>query len=152
MGQRTDRHDEAASTNLTARRDCTTGALGFALECVVMNAPETSTPAVDGESYVQVDVTDWPIASREPLGTKPKRWLRDPEGDRWLMKYTTYNRRHDGTQHPKGDDWSERIANGVAQRLGVPAARTELAVESTARQFAERVLRQNCRRLLAALG
>ena len=29
----------------------------------------------------------------------------------------------------KGDDWSERIASGVAGRLGLPAARTELAVD-----------------------
>ena len=46
------------------------------------------------------------------------------------MKYTTYNQRHDGRRYRKGDDWSERIANGVAERLGVPAARTELAVEN----------------------
>ena len=90
----------------------------------------SDTPdAVDGEHYAEIDVTDWPVASREPLGTKPKRWLTDPQGERWLMKYTTYSQRHDGTRHRKGDDWSERIANGVAERLGVPAARTELAAE-----------------------
>ena len=44
------------------------------------------------------------------------------------MKDTTYNQRRDGTWYRKGDDWSERIANGVAGRLGLPAARTELAV------------------------
>jgi len=90
----------------------------------------SDTPdAVDGEHYAEIDVTDWPVASREPLGTKPKRWLTDPQGERWLMKYTTYSQRHDGTRHRKGDDRSERIANGVAERLGVPAARTELAAE-----------------------
>ena len=103
---------------------------GSALECVVMAGPETSPTAAGRQRYAVIDVTDWPVASREPLGTKPKRWLTDPKGDRWLMKYSTYNQRHDGTRHRKGDDWSERVANEVAERLGVPAARTELAVES----------------------
>ena len=96
-----------------------------------MTEPERSLTAPSGQPYAEVDVTDWPVESREPLGTKPKRWLIDPQGDRWLIKYTTYNQRHDGTRHRKGDDWSERVANGVAERLGVPAARTELAVERT---------------------
>ena len=96
-----------------------------------MTGPETSPAAASGQFYAEIDVTDWPVAGREPLGTKPKRWLIDPKGDRWLIKYTTYNQRHDGTRHRKGDDWSERIANGVAERLGAPAPRTELAVEST---------------------
>lgn len=94
-----------------------------------MAEPERPTIGGDGPSYDQFDVTGWQIASREPLGTKPKRWFIDANGDRWLMKYTTENPRTDGTQHRKGDDWSERIANGVAERLGVPAARTELALE-----------------------
>ncbi|MXW96578.1 MAG: hypothetical protein F4110_00560 [Acidimicrobiaceae bacterium] len=96
-----------------------------------MTGSETSPTALKGGRYVQVDVTAWPVDSREPLGTKPKQWLGDPKGDRWLMKYTTDNQRHDGTRYRKGDDWSERIAIGVAMQLGVPAARTELAVENT---------------------
>ena len=44
------------------------------------------------------------------------------------MKDATYNPRPDGTSYRKGDDWAERIATGVADSLGVPAARTELAV------------------------
>ena len=107
------------------------GARGSALECVVMAGPEAPPTAAGGQQYAEIDVTHWPVASREQLGTKPKRWLTDPQGDRWLMKYTTYNQRPDGTRHRKGDDWSERIANGVAERLGVPAARTDLAVERT---------------------
>ena len=81
------------------------------------------------EHYAEVNVTDWPLIGDEALGTKPKRWLMDPPtGNHWLMKDCTYNRRSDGTMYRKGDDWSERIANGVAGRLGLPAARTELAV------------------------
>ena len=44
------------------------------------------------------------------------------------MKDSTCNTWADGTSYRKGDDWAERIAIGVADSLGVPAARTELAV------------------------
>ncbi|WP_419921647.1 hypothetical protein [Candidatus Poriferisodalis sp.] len=82
------------------------------------------------DHYSEIDVSDWPNAGDETLGTKPKKWLRDPEsGERWLMKYVTNNRNAAGTEYPKGDDWSERVANGVALRLGIPAAHTQLAVQ-----------------------
>ena len=48
------------------------------------------------------------------------------------MKDVTVNERHDGTSYPKGDDWSERVANGIAGCLGLPAACTELALRNTA--------------------
>ena len=81
------------------------------------------------QPYAEINVTGWSVVGDEALGTKPKRWLKHPEtGERWLMKDTTYNKRSDGTRYRKGDDWSERIATGVAGRLGLPAARTELAV------------------------
>ena len=85
------------------------------------------------------------------------------------MKDATHNRWADGTTYRKGDDWAERIATGVADYLGLPAARTELAVRQMdganrlvepiwlvpehrmsrpAREFAERVLRRNRERLL----
>ena len=86
-------------------------------------------PAVH-EYYREVDVTDWPVEGDEPRGTKPKQWLMDPQtGNRWLMKTCTFNPRGDGTMYRKGDDWSERIAIGVAGRLDLPAARTELAFD-----------------------
>ncbi|MCY3559790.1 MAG: HipA domain-containing protein [bacterium] len=79
--------------------------------------------------YVEIDVTDWPLDRSEPLGTKPKRWLRKPGHDeRWLMKDATYSIRADGTTYLKGDDWAERIASGIADCLRLPAARTELVV------------------------
>lgn len=88
-----------------------------------------------GQPYSEIDVTAWPSAGQEPLGTKEKRWLHRPHAEesddesyeRWLMKDATYNTRIDGTKYRKGDDWAERIATGVADCLGVPAARTELA-------------------------
>ena len=80
--------------------------------------------------YAEIDVFDWPRVGDEQLGTKPKRWLMHPTtGERWLLKYVTYSTRSDGSGYQKGDDWAERIANGVAQKLRLPAARTELAVE-----------------------
>lgn len=97
-----------------------------------MAEPEDLSTAVDAERYPVFDVTDWSVVRREQLGTKPKRWILDPDGNRWLMKFTTDNQRHDGTSYRKGDDWSERVANGVAGRLGVPAARTELALDRAA--------------------
>ena len=91
------------------------------------------TPSSD-RFYAEIDVTDWPLAGAEVLGTKPKRWLREPAADsesdtrkRWLMKDTTHSRPVGRPTYAKGDDWAERIATGVADRLGLPAARTELA-------------------------
>ena len=79
--------------------------------------------------YEEVDVTDWAIWREEAQGTKPKRWLIEPETDvGWLLKLSTWNRLHDGTVYRKGDDWSERVACGAAMELGLPAARTELAL------------------------
>ena len=80
--------------------------------------------------YAIVDVTSWRAIGDEQLGTKPKRWLMRPDSDeRWLLKYVTHSTRNDGSQYQKGDDWAERVAFGVARKLGIPAARTELAVE-----------------------
>lgn len=86
------------------------------------------------QPYAEIDVTAWPLERSESLGTKPKRWLRDPETrQRWLMKDTTYNTSADGRRSPKGDDWAERIATGVAECLDVPgqvAVRREAASDS----------------------
>jgi hypothetical protein len=78
--------------------------------------------------FAIVDVTDWPLAEEEPLGTKPKQWLRHPDsGERRLWKESTWNVAKDGSRYRKGDDWSERVACKLARRLGVPAADIELA-------------------------
>lgn len=79
--------------------------------------------------YEEVDVTDWTAWREEALGTKPKRWLIEPATNvSWLLKLSTWNRLYDGTMYRKGDDWSERVACGVAMVLGLPAAQTELAL------------------------
>lgn len=91
-----------------------------------------SVQQAETQTYEDVDVTDWAVVGDEVLGTKPKRWLRHPEtGEHWLMKDATYSQGSDGARYRKGDDWSERVANGVAARLGLPAARTELAASRT---------------------
>ena len=94
-----------------------------------MTGTDALSTAVDAERYRVFDVTDWAVVRREQLGTKPKQWILDPDGNHWLMKFTTDNQRSDGTSYRKGDDWSERVANEVAERLGVPAACTELALD-----------------------
>lgn len=74
-----------------------------------------------------VDVSGWAPADEEPLGSKPKQWLRDPDGLLWLWKESTehHDARH-GTFR-KGDDWSEFVAGQVGVRLGVPVAHVRLA-------------------------
>lgn len=98
-----------------------------------MAGPETSPTAAGRQRYAVIDVTDWRLVGEESRGTKPKRWLRHPETDcLWLMKDTTETVYGDGTRYRKGDDWSERVASAVAVRLGLPAARVELAFRKQA--------------------
>ncbi len=47
-----------------------------------------ATVPTNADRFSEIDVSDWPITGDETLGTKPKKWLRDPEsGGRWLLKY-----------------------------------------------------------------
>ena len=74
--------------------------------------------------FETVDVSEWPVVGDEPMGTKRKVWLGRPAaggvgGPKWLFKY----RSRDYT----GDDWSEKVAAGLAGVLGVPHATVELA-------------------------
>lgn len=78
------------------------------------------------DRFEVVDVAEWAAAEDEHLGTKPKQWLRDPDGRRWLWKAATVNHTSAG-DYAKGDDWAERIATEVARALAVPVARAELA-------------------------
>jgi hypothetical protein len=70
--------------------------------------------------YPVVDVSTWEVLSIEEMGSKPKFWLLDPTGTKWLFKH----RHRPGV----GDDWAEKIAAEVAGSLGLPHATVELAV------------------------
>ena len=58
--------------------------------------------------------------NREPLGSKEKVWLRDPEDaqPRVLFKYN---------RPDTGEDWAEKIAAELAELLGLPHSHAELA-------------------------
>ncbi|MDE0066448.1 MAG: hypothetical protein OXN44_06210 [Acidimicrobiaceae bacterium] len=82
------------------------------------------------QRYEEIDISEWQVSGEEDLGTKPKRWLINPETEeRWLMKDATFSHASDGTTYRKGDDWAERVAHGVAETLRLPAARVEIAVD-----------------------
>lgn len=77
----------------------------------------------------EIDVTNWEPEGTEQLGTKPKKWLREPTTETpWLIKYVTFNTTADGT-FAKGDDWAERAVGLIAEAMGVPVAKSELAYE-----------------------
>lgn len=74
------------------------------------------------------DVTGWARIADEQIGKKKKVWLEEPEtGFPWLFKYATFNRRLDGTEYQKGDDWAEKAAQIIGNAHGVPVAHAELA-------------------------
>lgn len=75
-----------------------------------------------------IDVSGWPDAMDEPLGTKPKQWLRHPADDQlWLWKKATWHRGPAGVRLRRGDDWAEKVASVVGGMLDVPVATVELA-------------------------
>lgn len=66
-----------------------------------------------------ITVPDLAASLTEQLGTKPKFWFRDEEGQRWLFKEGRPN---------SGDDWSEKIADELCKFIGLPHVDYELAV------------------------
>jgi HipA-like protein len=54
----------------------------------------------------------------EQMGTKEKFWFKHSDGTWWLFKYN---------RPGHGDDWSEKIACEIAEKLGLPHAHVELA-------------------------
>ncbi|WP_353649563.1 hypothetical protein ABLG96_00940 [Nakamurella sp. A5-74] len=73
-------------------------------------------------SWESVDVTDWTVVDDEPMGTKDKRWLEDPDGQRWLFKSCRVK-----NEVVRGEDWAEWITWRLAGMLGVPAAQVRPA-------------------------
>ena len=71
------------------------------------------------------DVTDWQAVNDEPMGTKPKYWLRAPADERWLFKKK--HRPH------SDDDWSEKIAAELAPKQACPPQKPAKSPENTNR-------------------
>ena len=69
--------------------------------------------------YPIFDISGWRVLSVEEMGSKPKFWVQEPGGSKWLFKH-----RH---RPYVGDDWAEKIAAEVAETLGIPHATVELA-------------------------
>ncbi len=91
--------------------------------------PDVLTEPIERDQFAEIDVSSWLPAHEEMLGTKPKRWLQDPDTDTfWLMKDQTFNDRKDGSRYPKGDDWAELLAAEIGRVIGIPCAHVELAV------------------------
>lgn len=75
-----------------------------------------------------LDVTSWRVTSLEPAGSDEKVWLTNSQSERALFKP---NRAHQGVE--QGEDWAEKLAAEVADLLGVPAARIDLATRDGVR-------------------
>jgi len=54
----------------------------------------------------------------EQMGSKRKFWFRDETAQLWLFKYA---------RQGSGEDWAEKVAAELAQRLGLPCAYAEMA-------------------------
>jgi hypothetical protein len=78
---------------------------------------------VYGEPSDQVDVSAWEVVRAETSGRDEKYWLRDPNtGKDWLFKAVTVKQ-----GHVHGEDWAEKAVSHLADLVGIPHARIELA-------------------------
>jgi hypothetical protein len=69
--------------------------------------------------YPIIPVPDDAADSTEQLGTKPKFWFRDDDGQRYLFKQG-----RPGT----GENWAEKVSAKLCELLGIPHAQYDLAV------------------------
>jgi hypothetical protein len=70
-----------------------------------------------------LDVSGWDIVADETSGAEEKYWLQEPgTGQRWLFKAVTIKQ-----GHVHGEDWAEKAVAHIADLLGIPCARIELA-------------------------
>lgn len=73
---------------------------------------------VTNYAWSPIRVADEDEVSDEPLGTKQKFWVMNPDdGSEWLFKFARVTR---GRQ--MGEDWAEWVAHHIALALGVPCA------------------------------
>ena len=74
--------------------------------------------------FPEIDVTAWDVTDEETSGAEAKVWLEEPGTKvRWLLKTVTVK-----NGHVHGEGWAEKAASHLAEALGIPAARVELAV------------------------
>lgn len=88
--------------------------------------------------WATVEVDSWETLDDEPLGTKDKSWLLDPEGTRWLFKFC-----RDGGGRVRGEDWAEWIVHRLAALIHVPSAEIRPAVCRGRRGLLSRSLVKN---------
>ncbi len=69
-----------------------------------------------------IDVSAWLPDRDEPMGSKRKLWLVDPDKGRWLFKF----RRTQPCGVPAGEDWAEKLAAQIARLMGIPCADVEM--------------------------
>ena len=75
------------------------------------------------ERFPILDVGGWDVVADETAGAEEKYWLQEPGADElWLFKSVTVRQ-----GHVHGEDWAEKAVAHLADLLGVPCARIELA-------------------------
>lgn len=72
------------------------------------------------DTYPILEVEQKGIGTLEEMGSKSKFWHTHSEDDEnWLFKYPRCN---------SGEHWAEKVAAEIADQIGIPHARVELAV------------------------
>jgi len=79
-----------------------------------------------GQSFPSVDVSSWEVGVEETSGLGEKMWLLEPGPEpkkAWLFKPVPAE-----GGFTRGEDWAEKAVAHLAESLGVPCARVEMAV------------------------
>jgi HipA-like C-terminal domain len=78
---------------------------------------------VSEKPFPVIDVSAWEVVRDETSGAEEKAWLREhATGQDWLFKAVTIK-----NGHVHGEDWAEKAAAHLADLIGVPCARVEMA-------------------------
>lgn len=77
------------------------------------------------EPFERLDVSSWEVDRDETSGVEAKMWLVEPGAPArrpWLFKSVTVR-----PEYVCGEDWAEKTAAELGERLGIPCARVEMA-------------------------
>ncbi|WP_434939312.1 HipA domain-containing protein [Shewanella sp. HL-SH8] len=81
------------------------------------------------EQFPIIDISDQDIEDIEQMGTKSKFWYTDSNtGEEYLFKSTHTEDGYGRQIVRKGEDWAEKIACEIAEKLGIPHAQYDLAI------------------------